>query len=170
VEATVSVNLSLASLTDVALADQLTDVVFRQSIEPRDVILEITETAAATHLGPVLENLSRLRMKGFGLAIDDYGTGYSSMEQLTRIPFTELKIDQGFVRNAPHNRSSRAMLESSLEMARKLDIVAVAEGVENATEMEILQALECPTVQGYFIAHPMTQERFLRWLAKSQAP
>jgi EAL domain-containing protein (putative c-di-GMP-specific phosphodiesterase class I) len=128
------------------------------------VTLEITETAAATHLGKVLENLSRLRMRGFGLAIDDYGTGYSSMQQLVRIPFTELKIDQTFVRNAPDQPSSRAMLESSLEMVGKLGIAAVAEGVESRAEMRLLTELGCPLAQGYYIARPMAGPDFLRWM------
>src|SRR3954452_16042857 len=77
-----------------------------------------------------LENLTRLRMRGFGLSIDDYGTGYSSMQQLTRVPFTELKIDRSFVTDAGCNRQTRVILAASLEMARKLGIAAVAEGVE----------------------------------------
>ena len=103
-------------------------------------------------------------MKGFGLSIDDYGTGYSSMQQLTRIPFTELKIDQSFVRNASTQPSNRAMLESSLEMAAKLKIAAVAEGVETQADWDLLLELGCPLGQGYFIARPMQAAEFLRWL------
>jgi EAL domain-containing protein (putative c-di-GMP-specific phosphodiesterase class I) len=160
----VSVNLSLTSLADTTLADRVLAVVARHGVDPKHVTLEITETAAATHLGKVLENLSRLRMRGFGLAIDDYGTGYSSMQQLVRVPFTELKIDQSFVRNAPTHASSRAMLESSLEMAGKLGIVAVAEGVESRQEQRLLADLGCPLAQGYYIARPMAADDFLRWM------
>jgi EAL domain-containing protein (putative c-di-GMP-specific phosphodiesterase class I) len=162
----VSVNMSLVSLADTALADRVLAVVDRHGLDPKYVTLEITETAAATHLGKALENLSRLRMRGFGLAIDDYGTGYSSMQQLVRIPFTELKIDQSFVRNAPVQASSRAMLESSLEMAGKLGIVAVAEGVESRPEMRLLTDLGCPLAQGYYIARPMASQDFLRWMVE----
>lgn len=164
----VAVNVSLVSLSDTTLADRVLAVVSRHGLEPRHVTLEITETAAASHLGKVLENLSRLRMRGFGLAIDDYGTGYSSMQQLVRIPFTELKIDQSFVRNAPTHASSRAMLESSLEMAGKLAIAPVAEGVESRQEMRLLLELGCPLAQGYYIARPMAADDFLRWLIESQ--
>ena len=161
----VAVNVSLNSLTDLTLAERLTQAVRGEGIDPQDVILEITETAAASHLGKVLENLSRLRMKGFGLAIDDYGTGYSSMQQLTQIPFTELKIDQSFVRNAPTKRPSRAMVESSLEMASKLRIEAVAEGVETKEQLVLLRELGCPLAQGYLIGKPMPKEDFTKWLA-----
>jgi EAL domain-containing protein (putative c-di-GMP-specific phosphodiesterase class I) len=108
-------------------------------------------------------------MKGFGLSIDDYGTGYSSMQQLSRIAFTELKIDQAFVRNAGEQEPSRAMLESSLEMAGKLRIPAVAEGVESRGEWDLLRGLGCDLAQGYFVAKPMESEAFMGWLASRQA-
>jgi EAL domain-containing protein (putative c-di-GMP-specific phosphodiesterase class I) len=159
----VSVNLSLTSLTDVTIADRMMNVVDAQGLEPRHVIFEVTESAAAIDLGRSLENLSRLRMKGFGLSIDDYGTGYSSMQRLAGVPFTELKIDQSFVKNASTQASSRAMLESSLELAQKLNIVAVAEGVENQGQWELLMDLNCQLAQGYFIARPMPAGEFLDW-------
>jgi EAL domain-containing protein (putative c-di-GMP-specific phosphodiesterase class I)/AmiR/NasT family two-component response regulator len=162
-DATVSVNLSLSMLSDTSLADRMLSIAQSQHLEPHHVTFEVTESAAAGNLGKALENLLRLRMKGFGLSIDDYGTGYSSMERLARVPFTELKIDQSFVQNAHIQPGSRAMLESSLEMAQKLGIVAVAEGVENQAEWNLLQTLGCPLAQGYFIAKPMDGYRFLEW-------
>lgn len=163
VAASVSVNVSLVSLADLGLAERYVDLVREQGLEPRDVILEITESAAVSDLARVLENLSRLRMIGFGLAIDDYGTGYSSMEQLTQIPFTELKIDQSFVHAALTQGSSRAILESSLEMADKLRIAAVAEGVETLEHAVLLGQLGCAMGQGLFIARPMAEADFLQW-------
>jgi EAL domain-containing protein (putative c-di-GMP-specific phosphodiesterase class I)/CheY-like chemotaxis protein len=162
-DATVSVNLSLKSLHDVRLADRVTALVEGHGLEAKHMILEVTESAAVSDLGRTLENLSRLRMKGFGLSIDDYGTGYSSMERLSRVPFTELKIDQMFVKNAPSDPASRAMLESGLEMAQKLGIVAVAEGVETRAEWDLVRSLRCPVVQGYFIARPMDAGEFPGW-------
>src|SRR5882672_10748177 len=144
---TVSVNLSGKSLHDVSLADRLVKIVGEQGLEAKHLIFEVTESVATSDLGRALENLSRLRMRGFGLSIDDYGTGYSSMERLTRVPFTELKIDQSFVKNAVTQPSSRAVVESSLEMAAKLGIVAVAEGVETRSEWELVRALGCPLAQ-----------------------
>jgi EAL domain-containing protein (putative c-di-GMP-specific phosphodiesterase class I)/AmiR/NasT family two-component response regulator len=164
--ATVSINISLTSLVDVALADRVDDMVRESGLESRDIVLEVTETAAISHLGRVLENLSRLRMKGFGLSIDDYGTGYASMQQLARIPFTELKIDRSFVRNAAHDRSSRAMVESSLEMARKLGISAVAEGVETEEQFRVLRDLGCPAAQGNHIVEPLPAAQFSALLAR----
>lgn len=160
---TIAVNLSLTSFSDVALARRLTDLVVSQNLEPRHIVLEVTESAATTDVGIALENLSRLRMKGFGLSIDDYGTGYSSMQQLMRVAFTELKIDQSFVKNASQHEASRIILESSLDMARKLKICAVAEGVETQEDWDLLYRLGCDVAQGYFIARPMEAGLFQDW-------
>lgn len=160
----VSVNLSVKLLADPAIADAITWQVTHQGLEPRHMILEITESAAMTSVGHALENLIRLRMKGFGLSLDDYGTGYSSMQQLTRIPFTELKIDQSFVMHAANQESSRMILESSLEMARKLRITSVAEGAETVQDWNLLRECGCDLAQGFFIARPMKSADFPEWV------
>ncbi|HYC48805.1 MAG TPA: EAL domain-containing response regulator [Burkholderiales bacterium] len=160
----VAVNLSIKSLSDVKIADDITEIVRRQHLDPRHIVLEITESTATTDIGRVLENLARLRIKGFELSIDDYGTGYSSLEQLTRIPFTELKIDQSFVTHAGRHESARVILGSSLEMARKLKLRAVAEGVETSANWNLLVDLGCDIAQGYYISRPMSKELFMDWL------
>jgi EAL domain-containing protein (putative c-di-GMP-specific phosphodiesterase class I) len=162
---TIAVNVSVRSLGNVKLADDITEIVRRQLVDPRCIVLEITESAATADVGSVLENLTRLRMKGFALAIDDYGTGYSSLEQLARIPFTELKIDQSFVTNAGRQESSKVILASSLEMARRLNIKAVAEGVETSANWDLLTELRCDIAQGYYISKPMSAAAYLEWLA-----
>lgn len=159
----VGVNLSPRCLNDTSLADRLTAIVVDEGLDPHCMTLEITESATATDIARTLENLARLRMKGFGLSIDDYGTGYSSMQRLTRIPFTELKIDQSFVMNAATHDSSRAVVESSLEMAQKLGITAVAEGVENRRDMDFVRSLGCHLAQGYYVARPMEAAHFRTW-------
>jgi EAL domain-containing protein (putative c-di-GMP-specific phosphodiesterase class I) len=123
-----------------------------------------------TDVARALENLARLRMKGFGLSIDDYGTGYSSMQQLSRIPFTELKIDQSFVLSAIEKESSRVMLASSLDMAKKLGLKAVAEGVETRSHWDLLKNLGCDIAQGYFIAKPMEAAEFADWVLEWTPP
>jgi EAL domain-containing protein (putative c-di-GMP-specific phosphodiesterase class I)/CheY-like chemotaxis protein len=163
-DANVSVNLSLKSLGDVSLADRVTQIVLDAKLDPRHMVLEVTESAATTHLAKALENLARLRVKGFGLSIDDYGTGYSSMQQLSRIAFTELKIDQGFVSNAAREESARVILASSLDMAKKLRISAVAEGIETQEDWDLLLQLGCDLAQGYLIARPMDAESFMKWV------
>ncbi len=164
IDATVSVNLSLRSLSELHLAERVTDIVRAQGLEPQHMVLELTESAVTTDLARALENLARLRVKGFGLSIDDYGTGYSSMQQLARIAFTEVKIDRAFVVNAAREASTRVILASSLDMARKLQMSSVAEGVETAEDWHLLRALDCDVAQGYLIARPMEALAFLPWM------
>lgn len=156
----ISINLSLSSLTDRALADRIIQIVQNAGIDPRYIVLEITESAAMTDTAHTLENLARLCMHGFTLSIDDYGTGYSSMQQLTRVPFGELKIDQSFVKDFSENKAMRIVVESSIDMAHKLRIKSVAEGIETQQDWEILKSLGCNIGQGYLFAKPMELQKF----------
>jgi len=165
-DASVSVNVSVKSLGDVHFAESMTELVRRHHLDPRHMIIEVTETTAATDVGRALENLARLRMNGFGLSIDDYGTGYSSMQQLGRIAFTELKIDQSFVMNAVKQESSRVFLKSSLGLAKRLKLTSVAEGVQTRPDVDLLLRLHCDLAQGYFIARPMSSAAFHDWQGK----
>jgi EAL domain-containing protein (putative c-di-GMP-specific phosphodiesterase class I) len=139
-------------------------------LEAKHMVLEITETAAMTDVAKALENLTRLRMKGFGLSIDDYGTGYSSMQQLARVPFTELKVDQSFVFSATEKEATRVLLSSSLDMAKKLRLKSVAEGVETRAHWNLLQELGCDIAQGYFVAKPMEAAAFQSWALEWRPP
>jgi EAL domain-containing protein (putative c-di-GMP-specific phosphodiesterase class I)/CheY-like chemotaxis protein len=166
----ISVNLSLKSLVDTEIADRITQIVRAEDVDPHAIILEVTESAAMTQVPQALENLARLRLRGFHLSIDDYGTGYSSMQQLTRIAFTELKIDQSFVMNALDEESCRVILESSVDMARKLNIKSVAEGAETRGHWDLLRRLGCDIVQGYFVARPMAAADFETWAGQWTPP
>ncbi len=160
----VSVNLSVNSLARVQFADQLAQVVQEAGVPPARVILEVTESASAgPHLAYVLENLSRLRLKGFGLSLDDYGTGYSSMQQLGRAAFTELKVEQSFVRDAAKADSRLALLASAVDIARRMRIDSVAEGIETADECRMLHAMGYVLGQGYFFGKPMPAGELAAW-------
>jgi EAL domain-containing protein (putative c-di-GMP-specific phosphodiesterase class I) len=160
---TVSLNVSLVSLTDTAMADRMSKIVHRIGLAPRFVIVEVTETAAMTEIAPALENLARLRMRGFGLSVDDFGTGFASLQQLMRVPFTELKIDRGFVTGSAAKVASRIILESSVGMARKFGMSTVAEGVESVADWMGAKAAQCDMAQGFLIARPMEEELFMEF-------
>lgn len=164
----ISINLSVVSLGDAMLADKIIQLVNNAGIEPHYIVLEITESAAMTHAAHALENLARLCMNGFSLSIDDYGTGYSSMQQLTRIAFSELKIDQSFVKDFTGNEALSIVVESSIEMAHKLQIKSVAEGVETQQDWDKLKSMKCDIAQGYFIATPMDVEAFCDFIETYQ--
>jgi EAL domain-containing protein (putative c-di-GMP-specific phosphodiesterase class I)/FixJ family two-component response regulator len=165
---TISVNLSLKSLSDTALADKVTKIVLDNGVSPHYIILEITESVAMTEVATALENLARLRMRGFGLSIDDYGTGYSSMQQIMRIAFSELKIDQSFVKNFSESNASQIIADSSIELAHRLQMYSTAEGIETCQDLEMLASMGCDLGQGYFIARPMNVDSLIKFCASDQ--
>jgi EAL domain-containing protein (putative c-di-GMP-specific phosphodiesterase class I) len=118
-----------------------------------------------TEVAHALENLTRLCMKGFVLSIDDYGTGYSSMQQLTRVAFGELKIDQSFIQEIDESETMRITVASSIEMAHKLGVKCLAEGVETRQAYDLLKTMGCDLAQGYFIAKPMDFDAFVAFCA-----
>lgn len=162
----VSVNLSLASLSNTTLADRIRTAVRKGRLEPRDMILEITETTAISSVAPALENLARLRVHGFGLSIDDFGTGYAGMQQLGCVAFTELKIDRGFVSDMLEKREALAIVESSIDVARRLGITCVAEGVETRSQLTALKNAGCGLAQGFLIARPVAEGEFVALCAE----
>ncbi|MBK8725197.1 MAG: EAL domain-containing response regulator [Holophagaceae bacterium] len=169
-EVDASVNVSMHSLEDIGVADRLHALVLEEDCDPRRITLEVTETDVMSKLADVLNVLARLRLKGFKLSIDDFGTGYSSLQQLNHMPFTELKVDQTFVREAPSDERSRSIIETSLDLARKLSLKSVAEGVENRAEWDLVKAMGCQEAQGYFISRPMPGHQLPDWAEMWQPP
>lgn len=165
---TVAINVSAGSLSDRGFANEVIRRVDAARISPSALLLEITESALVGDVAAALGTLGRLRLKGFGLSIDDYGTGFSSMQQLSRLPFTELKIDRSFVRHANEKWQLRTILESAIRMAHRLGLTTVAEGVETQEELDLLRALGCKYAQGYLISPPMPAHALLSWVVNEQ--
>lgn len=163
-----AINLSPALLESGSLVQEIIDLVAAHALGADQVIFEITEGSVVDCLGAALGVLARLRLKGFGLSIDDYGTGFSSLRQLARIPFTELKIDRSFVRGAWRSDNLRVILQSALDLARQLGLVAVAEGIETLEDWRLVQSCGCNIGQGFLIARPMPARDFLPWLKTHQ--
>lgn len=159
-----AINVSMKSLEAPDYWDRLGALVRRASTSPQHLILEITESRLMSSSSIPLENLVRLRLQRFGLAIDDFGTGHSSLAQLRDVPFSELKIDRGFVSSARNNQIIRPILESSIVLAKRLGMTSVAEGVESEEDWHLLRELGCDQAQGYFIARPMDASRIWEWL------
>jgi EAL domain-containing protein (putative c-di-GMP-specific phosphodiesterase class I) len=160
-----AVNVSMESLRAPEFARELGALVRHSCVSPQDLMLEVTESRVMTMSPAPLETLVRLRMQRFGLSIDDFGTGHSSLAQLRDVPFTELKIDRGFVHGAWENPLIRPMLEGSIAMAQRLGLQAVAEGVETVDDWTLLREIGCDIAQGYFIGRPMPGDRLHVWLA-----
>lgn len=160
----IAVNVSMHDLDRYDFPEFIIDTASSAGVDPSSVILEITESQIMANITKPLEILARLRMKGVGLAIDDYGTGASTMQQLKRIPFTELKIDREFVSGAPYDDAARAMLMSSIGLGKDLGLSIVAEGVETKTEWRLMASRGVDDVQGYFVARPMSAGKVAGWL------
>jgi EAL domain-containing protein (putative c-di-GMP-specific phosphodiesterase class I)/ActR/RegA family two-component response regulator len=160
----VSVNLSQSFLALTGVSEEIADLAAEFMLPASSIGLEITESVAMTEVGTCLENIARLRMRGFRLSVDDFGVGYSSLQQLVRIPFQELKLDRSFVTNVVAESRAAIVLEATVALARKLDMSTVAEGIENLAEWEFLRGLGCDIAQGYYIAKPMAAPDFATWL------
>ncbi len=158
---TMSVNLSLSALDNHYFCEDFKALLDPLGLEPRDFTFEVLETAAMTDVGRTLETMARLRLNGFGLAIDDFGTGFSSLEQLSTIPFTELKIDRSFVHGASQAPRLAAVVRSCIDLAHRLNLRVVAEGVESQDDWQFLVGAGANEAQGFFIAKPMPAEQLL---------
>ena len=160
----ISVNYSVDSLNRLDLPEYIVSIAEEQGMDPKWVTIEVTESRLMRDITSTVEVLTRLRLKGFRLSIDDFGTGHSSMEQLKLIPFTELKIDRAFVYGASDDPSARAILESSVSLGKSLDLKLVAEGVETQDDWNLVAALGCDEVQGFFVAKPMPNEKLIEFI------
>lgn len=160
---TIAVNVSMHDLNRYDFPEFVVDTARRRGVDPASIVLEITESQIMSDVIKPLEILSRLRLKGVGLSIDDYGTGASSMQQLKRVPFTELKIDREFVTGACEDSAARAMLTSSIKLGKDLGLRVVAEGVETEAEWKLVARRGVDLVQGYYVARPMSAAQFEAW-------
>jgi EAL domain-containing protein (putative c-di-GMP-specific phosphodiesterase class I) len=160
----VSVNLSARSLSIAGFADRLLETTKRLGLPPRAIMFEVTESASVAHLGHCLANLARLRIWGFKLSIDDFGTGFATFEQLERMPFTELKIDQSITVMLPMETRQMSLANRMIQLAQDLKLDVVAEGIETLAAWRAIRELGCEIGQGYFIARPMPAERMLEWV------
>jgi len=150
----VAVNLAARQLADPKLPDLVAQALERSGAEPRDLVLEVTESAVLFDTDAVSKRLRRLRDAGVRISIDDFGTGYSSLSYLQHLPIDELKIDRAFVSRLPFEPSSTAIIGSVIGLAHAIGLDVVAEGVETLQQLEALRELRCDLAQGFFIARP----------------
>ncbi len=160
----ISLNVAPETLAHPAFLQQISTCVERHQVAPMYLTFEMPESSVLTSDPSFLERLLRLRMIGYGLAIDDYGTGRSNLQLLARVPFTELKIDRTFVDGASRSRALGTVLSSCLGLAKSLDRESCAVGVETRQDWDFLQGLGCTYAQGYHIARPMPAAAFPKWV------
>jgi EAL domain-containing protein (putative c-di-GMP-specific phosphodiesterase class I) len=164
VELQVAINVSALDLDNEGFADQVAAVLQAHNINPVSLAVEVTESALMINPARSLRSLHRLRDMGISLAVDDYGTGYSSLAMLKSLPVQDLKIDKSFVLELTEGSDDAVIVRSTIELAHNMGLKVIAEGVENAVSLEWLRALGCDTAQGYFISRPIAALDLETWL------
>ncbi|WP_085918717.1 bifunctional diguanylate cyclase/phosphodiesterase [Halomonas sp. CSM-2] len=164
----VAVNLSASDVTDPELPGQLAELLARHDLAADQLSLEVTESAVMQDINAAARTLDELSRLGVSIAIDDYGTGYSSLAQIKRLPVNELKIDKSFVLKLDSQEDDLTIVRSTIEMGHSLGLSIVAEGVENAASAALLNDLGCDYLQGYWIAKPMPSDQVIPWLKSTE--
>ena len=154
--------MSVHDLTNEYLPYNLLELVKANDLEPGDLILEVTESAIMHDVTSSLAVLGCIREMGFGISLDDFGTGQSSLTQLRRLPLDELQIDKSFVMNMS-NPKDDVIVGATIELAHRLGLRVVAEGVESAVLLERLVELGCEYAQGHHISAPIPVDAFVSW-------
>lgn len=163
----ISINLPTHLLEQECLPDELWQLAKHYQIAAQDITFELLETTLTEQTGQLLMGAGRLRLKGFQLAQDDFGIGYSSMQALTTVPFTELKIDRMFVAGAAQDDTRAAAMRSSIELGKQLGLIVTAEGVETEEDVCLLRSTACDNIQGYYVSRPLPSNELLHFLQQA---
>jgi EAL domain-containing protein (putative c-di-GMP-specific phosphodiesterase class I) len=162
---TVAVNLSASLLDDPALADDIERLCEAKTVSPEKLTLEISESATIGHMQEIADAVTRLHVKGCRLALDNFGTGFSSLVELRALPFSQLKIDKTFVGEATSRPAARAIVDAVIEFGHKIGFQIVAEGVETREALVLLKDAGCDLAQGFLISRPVDAVALGRQLA-----
>ncbi|MBQ7645997.1 MAG: EAL domain-containing protein [Clostridia bacterium] len=162
----VSVNVSRADIFDLTLAERLKGLVHENGLVFKCLKLEITESAYIDNARQLLDLVSELRQLGFEIEMDDFGSGYSSLNMLSSMPVDVLKIDMKFIRNIERNETDRKLVTMILDIAKFMKLTVVAEGVETDGQLEILKKAGCDIVQGYYVSRPLPADEFEKLIEK----
>jgi EAL domain-containing protein (putative c-di-GMP-specific phosphodiesterase class I)/CheY-like chemotaxis protein len=151
----VSINASPLTLENIDVPNRWRARVEAHGFDPGQITIEVTETAVAHNFNGLLESVTRLRMHGFRVALDDFGTSYSSLQQLSELPATEVKIDRSFLDQAARYPRARVIFERIVTLGRDLGLAVVAEGVETLAQNDFVRAMGCDAAQGWLHGHPV---------------
>ena len=164
-----TLNLRAEDLYDIELPHMLLQAIALWKVEPKNIILEVTENGVLEHNETTDSVIDMLSQSGFKLALDDFGTGFSSLSRLRTMPIDIIKIDQSFVRDITHSKDDYAIVKSIAALANSLGKEVIAEGVEDKACLDLIKKMKIHKCQGYFFAKPMPFENFIDW-AKAHQP
>ena len=156
----VSVNVSRIDLYDPFFVDRMQEIMETNGLSPEEFYLEVTESAYTENSDQIIRTVRKLREKGFRIEMDDFGSGYSSLNMISTLPIDALKLDMEFIRNAFRERKDTRLLEVVIQLAESLEVPTIAEGVETAEQMLTLKTMGCDIVQGYYFSRPLSAEEF----------
>ncbi|APX92857.1 hypothetical protein BWR19_07890 [Halomonas sp. 1513] len=155
-----AINFSIQHFTDLTFPGRLLDRCRQHGVSPSSIDIEITEHVSFFDLETIKRVMSLLRHHGFGIALDDFGSGYTSLRFLQNLPFTKVKLDKLFIDPIDSEQRSRALVKSLIGMADSLGLKAVAEGIETHGQLEQLRKMGCPIGQGYLLGRPQPLDEF----------
>ena len=164
----VSVNVSRVDLYDPDLVSTLKDIVHKNGLNYKDLLLEITESACIDEATIVIDKVTELRSVGFMIEVDDFGTGYSSLSMINKIPLDALKIDMIFIRNAFATQNDNQMIKIIIDIASYLHVPTIAEGVETAEQVKVLKELGCDIAQGWYFSKAIPAEEFKKFIIEKK--
>lgn len=159
-----TINLCSSLLQESEFYTELVKHCEAHRVATSQVTLDLAENDIMTHVSEVRPQLEKLHELGFALSFHDFGTGYSTLQQLAKLPLAELKADRHYVLTALERKHSRLMTRATIELAHNLDLLACATGVENQETLDLLRHFDCHAVQGFYLAHPMPATRLTEWL------
>jgi EAL domain-containing protein (putative c-di-GMP-specific phosphodiesterase class I) len=166
----VGVNLSPIQLRGASFPLRVMEILGETGLAPNRLVVEVTETAAMTHMAETLSCLSQLSEAGISISLDDFGTGYSSLSNLREFSYESLKIDRSFVSAMATDKDSAVIVRATVALAHELDMKVIAEGVETAEQLDMLLAIGCVNMQGYLIGRPMPGTAVTDLLTSDVAP
>ncbi len=164
----VSVNVSRVDLYEEDIIGTLLNIVETNGLQPKDLLLEVTESTYTDNSSQIIETVNKLRGYGFRIEMDDFGTGYSSLNMISKLPIDAIKLDMGFIRDAFKEGGSTKMLEIIIDIAAFLNVPTIAEGVETEDQYKALRLMGCDIVQGFYFSKPLPADVFEAFLLEGK--
>ncbi len=164
----VSLNISTIDFRQKNFKNRVVEILNETHLDPSNLKFEITEHLMMTDSEETINTLLALKEMNIHLSIDDFGTGYSSLNYLKHLPIDALKIDQSFIHDLVNNQDDQAIVRAIINMAKSLELIVVAEGVENKKQLEFLREQQCDVIQGYYFSKPLTSEEFISFVKEKK--
>lgn len=160
----ISVNVSRKDIFNMNLLETFMEILEKHHLEPKHMHIEITESTYAENMAELIETVHELRKQGFLIEMDDFGTAYSSLNLLAQLPLDILKLDMNFVRQIDKSEANTLIVDAIIQLAKRMELLVIAEGVEEERQARMLKDMNCDMIQGYYYAKPMPEEEFRKLL------